>query len=361
MAKKRQHKSRIQSHQSDTNRRRLTRSQERARVEALKRSASYRLAFEDRGFLNRDELRPVRLMLEMFKPERVLEEHGIRSTVVLWGGTRIQPVEKIRQRIARLEKQLGADPQNADLRRKLAGAKKLLEKAHYYDEALKFARIVSRSCFLEGMCDFVIITGGGPGIMEAGNRGAWEVGAMSIGLNITLPEEQEPNPYITPGLCFQFRYFAIRKLHFLLRAKAVAIFPGGFGTIDELFDALTLIQTGKMPRIPVILFGERFWRRAVDLEFLVDEGTIDPEHARLVTYVETAEEAWEAIVTFYRQRADQERELLRRRRRIRPPSDWHNGGEHVPATELSRVAEQISSIQRAEQTTKSAKDHCACD
>ncbi len=324
----------------------LSAREERARVEALKRSASYRLAFEDRAFLNRDELRPVRLMLEMLKPERILEEHGIRSTVVLWGGTRIQPEPKIRQRIAQLEAQLQKDPTNKDLRRKLAGAKKLLEKAHYYEEARKFARIVSRSCSLEGACDFVVITGGGPGIMEAGNRGAWEVGAPSVGLNITLPEEQEPNPYITPGLCFQFRYFAIRKLHFLLRAKAVAIFPGGFGTIDELFDALTLIQTGKMPRIPVVLFGERFWRRAVDLEFLVDEGTIDPEHARLVTYVETAEEAWQAIVDFYRQQAEQERAVRRRRKKLIAATDWHNGQEHVPAEELSRVAEQITALHR---------------
>lgn len=324
----------------------LSPREKRELVERLKRSPSYRLAFEDRQFLRSDALRPVRLMLEMMKPESILEKHNIRSTVVLFGGTRIRPPEETQARIRQLERQLEKRPNDPDLIRKLAGARRLLEKAHYYEEARKFARIVSTTCQLEGACDFVVITGGGPGIMEAGNRGAWEVGAKSIGLNITLPEEQEPNPYITPELCFQFRYFAIRKLHFLLRAKALAIFPGGFGTIDELFDALTLIQTGKMPRIPVILFGEKFWRRAVDLEFLVDEGTIDPEHARLVTYVETAEEAWNAIVEFYRERAAQEILEKRQKRRPVPETDWHNGREHVPATELSRVADQIDQLTR---------------
>ncbi|GEM_PF-113515 len=320
----------------------LSQRAKRALVQRLKKSAAYRLAFEDRQFLRRDELRPVRLMLEMMKPEMALEEHNIRSTVVIWGGTRIRPEKEIRARIAHLERQLEQHPDDPDIARRLAGARRLLEKAHYYEEARKFARIVSTTCQLEGSCDFVVVTGGGPGIMEAANRGAWEVGAKSIGFNITLPEEQEPNPYITPGLCFQFRYFAIRKLHFLLRAKAVAIFPGGYGTIDELFDALTLIQTGKMPPIPVVLFGEKFWRRAVDLEFLVDEGTIDPEHARLVTYVETAEQAWEAIVNFYRIRAAEE--AAERKQRKVAITDWHNGREHVPAEELSRVAEQVSQI-----------------
>lgn len=337
----------------------LSPRQKRELVERLKKSPSYRLAFEDRQFLRRDELRPVRLMLEMMKPEMALEEHNVRSTVVLFGGTRIRPADEIQARIRQLERQLEKRPDDPDLLRKLAGAHRLLEKAHYYDEARKFARIVSTTCQLEGACDFVVITGGGPGIMEAGNRGAWEVGAKSIGLNITLPEEQEPNPYVTPELCFQFRYFAIRKLHFLLRAKALAIFPGGFGTIDELFDALTLIQTGKMPRIPVILLGEKFWRRAVDLEFLVDEGTIDPEHARLVTYVETAEEAWNVIVEFYRQRAEEEEKLRRKRRRPVPATDWHNGREHVPARELSRVTDQISERRAQTERTNRPKpeDH----
>jgi uncharacterized protein (TIGR00730 family) len=330
--------------------RELNERERRARINALKRSPAYRLAFEDREFLNRDELRPVRLMLEALKAELILDQHGIRSTIVVFGGTRIQPKEQIEESIRELEEQVARHPTNPELARKLQGARSLLEKAHYYEEARRFAQIVSRSCQVEGVCDFTIITGGGPGIMEAANRGAWEVGAKTIGLNITLPEEQEPNPYVTPELCFQFRYFAIRKLHFLLRAKALVFFPGGFGTIDELFDALTLIQTKKMPRLPVLLVGEAFWRRAVDLEFLVDEGTIDPEDALLVAYVETAEEAWQRIVDFYREKAAQEaREAVQRRtrKRARPLSDWHNGREQVRATELlgslSLTPEPVSS------------------
>lgn len=233
------------------------------------RASAYRLAFADPDFLCRDELRPVRLQLELLKPELLLSEYGIESTIVLFGGARIpDPVDKAKAR-----------------------TKTLADLSEYYDEARKFARIMTeRSIASEGRHD-VVVTGGGPGVMEAGNRGAVDAGGVSIGLNIVLPHEQAPNTYVTPDLCFNFHYFAIRKMHFLMRAKAVAVFPGGYGTMDELFEALTLIQTGRMARVPVLLFGEGFWRSIVNWDALSDAGTIAEEDLDLFKFVDSADEA----------------------------------------------------------------------
>ncbi|WP_206455223.1 LOG family protein [Aurantimonas marina] len=246
-------------------------------------SPTYRLAFDDADFLTREELRGVRLQLELMKPEMALIEAGILSTVVLFGGARIP------------------EPGGEAWAAKNETQKRNLEaNARFYDEARDFARLASQhSADSSGGKEFVIVTGGGPGIMEAGNRGASDVDAVSIALNITLPHEQSPNHFATPDLSFNFHYFAIRKMHFLLRAKAMAIFPGGFGTMDELFEALTLIQTRRMQRIPVILFGEEFWRRVINFEALAEEGTIAPEDLDLITFADTAEDGWKAIQAFY--------------------------------------------------------------
>ena len=262
-------------------------------------SPSYRLASQDSEFIERKELRPVRMQLELLKPEMALAEHGIRSTIVVFGGTRIVERQVAEDRLAAAQAALAGDPTDAELSRAVLVAERVVAKARYYDSAREFGQIASTACQVDGQCDFVVVTGGGPGIMEAANRGAYDVGAKSIGLNITLPAEQRPNPYITPSLCFQFHYFALRKFHFLLRAKALVIFPGGYGTLDELTDALTLRQTGRMQAIPIVMVGEKYWREAINLQFLADEGMIDDEHLRLVTYVETAQEAWDAITRFH--------------------------------------------------------------
>jgi uncharacterized protein (TIGR00730 family) len=240
------------------------------------RAPSYRLAFIDRDFLTREDLRPVRLQLELLKTEMMLDEYGIRSTIVLFGGARIP------------------DPARADEAR----TPLLASLSRYYEEARRFsAMVTARSLETYGR-DNVIVTGGGPGVMEAGNRGAHEAGGHSIGLNIVLPHEQAPNGYVTPDLCFNFHYFAIRKMHFLMRAKAVCVFPGGFGTLDELFESLTLIQTGRMSRVPVLLFGRAFWEGIINWQALAEAGTISPQDLDLFTYVETAEEAIAVIDQF---------------------------------------------------------------
>ena len=261
---------------------------------------NYLLAEEDTAFLKRPELRPVRLQLELLKPDMMLEEHGISSTLVVFGGTQIVERPEAERRLAAAREALAADPDDAVKQRAVPRAERILAKSHYYDEAREFGRIVSCACQVQGRCDFAVITGGGPGIMEAANRGAIDVEAKSIGLNITLPEEQLPNPYITPELCFQFRYFAIRKMHFLLRAKGLVVFPGGFGTLDELFEVLTLRQVNRMQPIPVILYGREFWERVIDFQFLADEGTIRDEHLSLISYADTPHDAWEIIRKFYR-------------------------------------------------------------
>ncbi|EPX79779.1 LOG family protein [Salipiger mucosus] len=233
------------------------------------RAPSYRLAFADDAFMCRDELRPVRLQLELLKPQMLLDEREVDSTVVLFGGARIPaPAEKAGARTSTL----------ADLSR-------------FYEEARIFAQEMTRKSVASGNREFVIATGGGPGVMEAGNRGAQEAGGISIGLNIVLPHEQAPNEYVTPDLCFNFHYFAIRKMHFLMRARAICVFPGGYGTLDELFESLTLIQTGRMNRVPFLLFGREFWERIINWEALEEAGTISPEDLDLFRFVETAQEA----------------------------------------------------------------------
>jgi len=256
------------------------------------RSASYRLAFQDPDLLLRDELRPVRLQLEVLKPELVLQEQHIESTVVVYGSARIPDPETAESRLVSAQAEYAKNNQDPGLKKKVDAARKALENSRYYDEARKLGHLISSNT---GKDKLVVITGGGPGIMEAANRGAHEAGIPSIGMNITLPHEQAPNPYITPDLNFQFHYFAIRKMHLLMRAKSLVAFPGGFGTLDELFETLTLIQTHKVERIPVLLFGQAFWERVINFNALVEEGTISAEDLDLIIYVETAEEAWELI------------------------------------------------------------------
>ena len=256
------------------------------------RSASYRLAFQDPDLLLRDELRPVRLQLEVLKPELVLQEQHIESTVVVYGSARIPDPETAESRLVSAQAEYAKNNQDPGLKKKVDAARKALENSRYYDEARKLGHLISSNT---GKDKLVVITGGGPGIMEAANRGAHEAGIPSIGMNITLPHEQAPNPYITPDLNFQFHYFAIRKMHLLMRAKSLVAFPGGFGTLDELFETLTLIQTHKVERIPVLLFGQAFWERVINFNALVEEGTISADDLDLFIYVETAEEAWELI------------------------------------------------------------------
>ncbi|MBL8840003.1 MAG: LOG family protein [Planctomycetes bacterium] len=262
-------------------------------------STSFVLAERDLAFLARPELRPIRLQLELLKPELVMREHGVISTVVVFGSARVPAPEDVTTHVTKAEAAAVAQPDDPRRQRQLRAARALVKHAKWYGEAQKFAALLSSACQVGHECNYVVITGGGPGIMEAANRGAHEVGAKSIGLNIVLPFEQRPNPYIHPGLCFNFHYFAMRKMHFLMRAKALAFFPGGFGTLDEMFEALTLIQTGKIPRVPCVLFCREFWDKLLDLEFLADEGLISPEDLDLIEFVETAEEGWARIQAFY--------------------------------------------------------------
>jgi uncharacterized protein (TIGR00730 family) len=262
-------------------------------------SSAYRLAFTDTEFLLREELRPVRFQLELLKPDLIQQEQGIDSTVVIFGSARHLSMEQASAQLLDARACLHADPDNQDAQAALKRAQRALHNAHYYEEARKLGALITRNGSDIDGCRLVVVTGGGPGIMEAANRGAFEAGGKSIGLNIVLPAEQEPNPYITPELCFQFHYFALRKMHFLLRARALVAFPGGFGTLDELFETLTLIQTGKSRRVPILLFGEEFWRRLLDFEVLVDEGNIAREDLELFRFVETAEQAWQEIADFY--------------------------------------------------------------
>jgi uncharacterized protein (TIGR00730 family) len=269
------------------------------RFKSILSSPSYRLAEEDVDFLRRDELRPVRMQLELLKVEMELERQRINSTIVVFGGTQVVESELAEQRLEKARAALQASPEDRGLRRSVNRAERILAKSPYYDAAREFCALVSNRCQSDSRCDYVVVTGGGPGIMEAANRGAFDMGAKSIGLNITLPEEQAPNRYITPGLCFQFHYFALRKMHFLMRAKALIVFPGGFGTLDELFDALTLRQTNRMQAIPIILFGREYWDRVVDFQFLADEGVVADEHLELFDYAQTPEEAWQIISNFH--------------------------------------------------------------
>jgi uncharacterized protein (TIGR00730 family) len=262
-------------------------------------SPSYLKAQEDLEFLARPELRGVRLQLELEKTEMYLREENVRSTIVIFGGTRLLERPLAEERVREAEAVAAANPGDAGAARALLTARRIAAKSRFYDEARELSRIISSTCQTGGLFDFVVTTGGGPGVMEAANRGAYDIGAKSIGLNIMLPHEQTPNPYITPSLCFQFHYFGIRKMHFLVRAKALVAFPGGFGTLDELFEALTLVQTGKMDRIPIVLVGREYWESLIDWKFLVDEGLVGPDDLRLFTWAETGAEAWQKILEFY--------------------------------------------------------------
>ena len=255
-------------------------------------SAAYKLAFQDTDFLLREDLRPVRFQLELLKPELLMNEAKIESTFVMYGSARIPNPETAQAQV---------DAATTDEQRLVA--QNLAKKAHYYDVARELGRIAGAyPVGANGKRNFVVCSGGGPSIMEAANRGADDVGAESIGMNIVLPHEQAPNSYVTPELSFQFHYFALRKMHFLLRARALAVFPGGFGTFDEFFELLTLIQTGKMKPIPILLFGKDFWTRVVNFEALAEEGVISPADLNLFTFVETAQEGWETVRTFYNDR-----------------------------------------------------------
>lgn len=260
---------------------------------------SYRLAYMDHDFIRGEDLRPLRLELELMKPEMFLDALGIKSTVVVFGGTQVAPLEEGKQLVEDAKAALAKDPDDAKAKRQMIRAERVLYKARYYEECREFARMVTdyNKQFRDG--EFIIKTGGGPGIMEAANRGAYEAGGKSMALNITLPFEQTPNSYITPGMCFQFNYFAIRKMHFLLRAKALICFPGGFGTLDELFTTLTLRQTGRMQEIPIILYSKEYWDGIIDFQFLADEGVIDDRHLDLFQYTESPEETWQVIKDFH--------------------------------------------------------------
>lgn len=263
-------------------------------------SPTYELAFTDDDFLLREELRPVRLQLELLKPELLLNEQGIDSTLAIFGSARIHNKEAALTEVKRLELEIDAQPENLKLQRELGTARRKLDNSKYYDEAKKLAQIATEDCKNNKELNLVVVTGGGPGIMEAANRGADEAGGKSIGLNIVLPFEQAPNTFITPELTFQFHYFAIRKMHFLMRAKALVACPGGFGTLDELFETLTLIQTKKIKPMPVLLLGEAFWKGIINFDALVDEGVISETDLELFQFVDTAEEAWDKIKAFYR-------------------------------------------------------------
>ncbi len=270
-----------------------------AKVERILRSESYRRADEDVEFLNSDETRGVRLQIDYLKPQVLLERHGIEHTIAVFGGTRIMQPAAAAQEVERLQRAIRERPGDEGLGAQLARSERILAKSRSYEVARELGRLVGESG--EGPEDsrVVVMTGGGPGVMEAANRGAHEAGAKTIGLNIDLPHEQYPNPYVTPDLCFRFHYFALRKLHFLLRAKALVAFPGGLGTFDELFETLTLIQTRKIEPIPVVLVGQDYWRRAFDIDYLLDEGVVDAEDLELFWFAEEAAEVWEGILSWY--------------------------------------------------------------
>ncbi|MGA3400742.1 MAG: TIGR00730 family Rossman fold protein [Acetobacteraceae bacterium] len=270
-----------------------------AAVRAILNSPSYREADRDVDFLARDETRGVRLLLDYAKAERVLQDYGVAHTIVVFGGTRIPEGRVAQQAVEACRAALQGDPQNATLQHRLAIAQRVLANSRYYDEARALGRLIGAAGQRARGGRVVVMTGGGPGIMEAANRGAHDQGARSAGLNIVLPHEQYPNPYVTPELCFLFHYFAIRKLHFVKRARALVVFPGGYGTLDELFEVLALAQTRKIGPLPVILVGEAYWRRVFNPDALVEEGVIDPEDRELFWFAETAEAVWRDILGWY--------------------------------------------------------------
>ena len=260
-------------------------------------SASYRLAHADEALLESDDMRGVRMLLEITKPQQILDAEGVKSTIIIFGGVNIIERGDAEERLAKVEAEVAVDPLNPGLQRQLRRCQNQLEFSCYYDAAREFTRLVSQGQ-QNGDHSHVVVTGGGPGVMEAANRGAFDAGGRSIGLSIKLPGEPEPNPYITPELCFQFNYFALRKFHFVMRSAAAVLFPGGFGTLDELFEVLTLRQTAIKSPMPVILFGKEFWSRLIDFDYLADCGLIRDEHLELFQFADTAEEAWSWIQAF---------------------------------------------------------------
>lgn len=273
-------------------------------MERILSSSSYSLAQDDPGLLRRVEMRGVRMLLELGKPELAFLSANIHSTVIVFGGTQIVERTAAERRLSEARRAAAAAPHDARLEREVDRSTRLLEFSSYYDAAREFARLVS----IDNQCDsdrsYVVVTGGGPGIMEAANRGAFDVGCKSIGLNIRLPAEQQPNPFITPELCFQFKYFALRKFHFILRAAGVVLFPGGFGTLDEMFETLTLRQTQRMQPVPIVLFGRDYWDSVVDFQYLADVGVIADRHLDLFSYAETPADAWRQILEFHRARRE---------------------------------------------------------
>ena len=260
-----------------------------------KTSHSYRLAYSDDAFLLRDDLRAIRLQLEWLKPDLLQEEQGIESTVVIFGGARFCEPEKANVKLEEAKQALARSPDDTELLAAHRKAQILVKNSRYYDDAHRLSQNITQKSLDNGGNEYVIVTGGGPGVMEAANRGAFDVGGKSIGLNIVLPFEQKPNPYITPELSFQFHYFALRKMHFLKRAVALIAYPGGFGTLDELFETLTLIQTRKIKPLPVVLIGKAYWKRLIDFEFLVEEGAITESDLTLFNIVDNADEAWRIL------------------------------------------------------------------
>ncbi len=263
-------------------------------------SDSYKLSYADQEFLLRNELRPLRLQLELLKPEIILQEHNIHSTIVVFGSTRILEPSAARVQYEKAVTLAAKETHNITLQKNVEKAKQLMAKSIYYDMAKEFSSLISVNNDETSNPSFVVVTGGGPGIMEAANRGAKAAGTPTVGLNITLPHEQVPNSYITPELCFQFHYFALRKMHFLLRAKALAVFPGGYGTLDELFDALTLVQTHKIKPVPILLFGKEYWKKIINFEVMAEEGVISDEDLSYFSFVESAEQGLNVINDFYK-------------------------------------------------------------
>ncbi len=277
----------------------LSRLQIKRLQDKIVQSQSYQLAYEDSEFLTSDDLRPVRLQLELLKPEQALRDKSINSTIVIFGSARILNPEDAQEQWQQAQQKVKDNPNDIQAQVALKKAQRQVKQSKYYQEAQRLSQIVSLQFQQQNRKDFVVVTGGGPGIMEAANRGAFDVKQHSVGFNITLEHEQAPNPYISPDLCFQFQYFTLRKMHFLLRAKALIAFPGGFGTLDEVFEVLTLVQTKKMKRLPIILLGKEYWQRVIDFDYLQQEGFIHSNDLALFHIVDTAEQAVEVMVDFY--------------------------------------------------------------
>jgi len=273
-------------------------------IESIMRSPTYVMAEKDTEFMSSYEARGIRLELDYLKAELKMNEYGIKHTIVVFGSARIVERETALKRLRMIEEMLQKNPDDRKILRELYIAERMVGKSIYYEDARKFGQLVGKSGKTAQDCRVTLMTGGGPGIMEAANRGSYDVGAKSIGLNIQLPHEQYPNPYITPDLCFLFHYFAIRKLHFLNRAKALVVYPGGFGTFDELFETLTLIQTRKSAQIPVVLVGENYWRKVINFEFLEEEGVIAPEDLEIFRFADNATEAWEHILSWHKEQGN---------------------------------------------------------